>query len=121
MERTLASLRAEHAAHPRGILIARAERLYRHVYGSELRNRPLTLLLRDQPETHPDDSTAAVFAMVSFVCRKMVGAVGRIEDASPLVFVGHRDWGTLNRWEKINVALAAKTYYEASPGPSVNP
>lgn len=44
MEQSLASLSAEHAAHPSGMLIGRAERLYRHVYGKDLSSRPLTMV-----------------------------------------------------------------------------
>lgn len=42
--------------------------------------------------------------MVSFVSERMVPSVGKVEDASALVFCGCRDWGTLDRWGKIEVS-----------------
>lgn len=42
--------------------------------------------------------------MVSSVNERMINAVGKVEDASALVFVGHRDWEGLNRWEKIKAS-----------------
>ncbi|ORY73828.1 hypothetical protein BCR35DRAFT_145140 [Leucosporidium creatinivorum] len=50
--------------------------------------------------------------MVTFVNERMVNSVRRVEDASAIVFCGQRDWQTLDRWQKINVVLKAKQYYE---------
>lgn len=43
--------------------------------------------------------------MVSFVNRKMIHAIGSVDQASALVYTGNRDWESLDRWEKINVSL----------------
>lgn len=79
--------------------------------------------MRDDPTNFPEDcgtlqlkavvrlnlqcslTDAPIFSMVAFVCQRMVGAVSRIQDASRLLFVGTRDWTSLNRWEKINVSV----------------
>lgn len=53
-----------------------------------------------------------MYRRVSSVCKSMVavvGAVDRVDYASPLLFVGHRDWEKLDRWEKINVSSTAFT------------
>ncbi|ORY76949.1 hypothetical protein BCR35DRAFT_332754 [Leucosporidium creatinivorum] len=97
----LAGLGAEQTAHGGGLIIAKRELVWAQVMGSDHWRRPLTELLR---------SDAA--GMVSFVNERMIGAVRQVEAASALIFVGHRDWATLNRWERIQVTLAAKRYYE---------
>lgn len=50
-----------------------------------------------------------MFGMVTSVNSRMIRALGEVKDASALVFVGHRDWQTLNRWQKINVSRILAT------------
>ncbi|ORY76941.1 hypothetical protein BCR35DRAFT_332749 [Leucosporidium creatinivorum] len=111
-ETKMASFRRDQQSHRLGMVVERRERLMGHLFGKYNSQRPFTILLQMGQPSVPADSTGAVFDMVSFVYHKMINASRAIEHASALVFVGYRDWAALNRWEKINVALAAKEYFE---------
>ncbi|ORY76919.1 hypothetical protein BCR35DRAFT_332728 [Leucosporidium creatinivorum] len=101
-ETVLEGYRRDQQSDSRGMVIARRENLMKHLFAEYNARRPFTILLQIGPHSKPADSTGHVFSMVSFVYRKMLHASRGIEHASALVFVGHRDWATLNRWERIN-------------------
>ncbi|ORY76913.1 hypothetical protein BCR35DRAFT_332722 [Leucosporidium creatinivorum] len=111
-ESRIEEYKRQHESMARGMLIRERESLWKHVNGADDPRRPITQLFRTSAYGYPADSAPEVFKMVSTVYRKMIHASRQIEHASAIVFVGHRDWDELSRWERINVALAAKEYFE---------
>ncbi|ORY76898.1 hypothetical protein BCR35DRAFT_305652 [Leucosporidium creatinivorum] len=118
-ETKLEAFKREHEGDPRGLGLAKRESLWRHVSGTDDRRRPITVLFRLYPSNYLNDSGREVHRMVSYVYRKMIHAAKTVEQASALVFVGHRDWASLTRWQRINVALEAKRYFEEKLGVAV--
>ncbi|ORY68049.1 hypothetical protein BCR35DRAFT_334413 [Leucosporidium creatinivorum] len=51
-----------------------------------------------------------VFDYVVEVCRRLLLHCTRLEDVDRLIFVGERDWESLDAWERSKVILAARDY-----------